>query len=185
MRSHAHDVQSIALRREMLARFETVGARVVEVDVPEDWDTLTSRSFNNVRLPERSEPFLGYLREDVRLFGVSLSPWINGLLLSGTEYVRGQRAKLLLLERVLDGIFDQGVGAHQQRQLSGQEFAVNLLALGGVGRDARPGPPPRCGPFRHSSLRSQQEATHAYRSDQPVQSPCNSAHTGYQDRQPV
>jgi len=36
-----------------------------------------------------------------------LSPWINGLLLSGPEYLRGQRAKLLLLQRVLDGVFDQ------------------------------------------------------------------------------
>jgi hypothetical protein len=42
----------------------------------------------------------------VRLFGVSLSPWINGLLLSGPEYLRGQRAKTLLLERVLGGIFE-------------------------------------------------------------------------------
>jgi len=60
-----------------------------------------------VRLPERTEPFLEYLREDVRQFGVSLSPWINGLLLGGPEYLRGQRAKLLLLQKVLDGVFNQ------------------------------------------------------------------------------
>jgi amidase/aspartyl-tRNA(Asn)/glutamyl-tRNA(Gln) amidotransferase subunit A len=75
--------------------------------MPPDWETLTSRSFNNVRLPERAEPFLRYLKEDVRLFGVALSPWINGLLLSGTEYLRGQRAKLVLLEQVLDHLFAQ------------------------------------------------------------------------------
>jgi Asp-tRNA(Asn)/Glu-tRNA(Gln) amidotransferase A subunit family amidase len=106
-RSHRHEGASIALRRSMLDGFREVGARVVEVEMPEDWETLTSSAFNNVRLPERSEPFLRYLKEDVRLFGVSLSPWVNGLLLSGTEYLRGQRAKLLLLERVLDRLFSQ------------------------------------------------------------------------------
>lgn len=94
-------------RRAMLGTFEDLGATVVEVELPEEWDTLTSFNFNNVRLPERTEPFLRYLQEDVRLFGVSLSPWINGLLLSGPEYLRGQRAKLLLLQRILDGVFDQ------------------------------------------------------------------------------
>ncbi len=129
LRSHAHEVQSIALRREMLARFETLGARVLEVEMPEDWDTLTSRSFNNVRLPERSEPFLRHLREDVRLFGVSLSPWINGLLLSGTEYLRGQRAKLLLLERVLDGLFDQCDAVVQTEPFPFDMIGLPLIAF--------------------------------------------------------
>ncbi|MEJ2203620.1 MAG: amidase [Gemmatimonadota bacterium] len=97
----------VEARRTMLATFESLGARIVEVALPEDWETLTGSDFNNVRLPERAEPFLEHLRRDVRLFGVSLSPWINGLLLSGPEYLRGQRAKLLLLERVLEGIFEE------------------------------------------------------------------------------
>lgn len=96
-----------AARRRMLATLEELGARVVEIELPADWDTLTSFNFNNVRLPERTEPFLAHLQKDVRLFGVSLSPWINGLLLGGPEYLRGQRAKMLLLQRVLDGMFDQ------------------------------------------------------------------------------
>jgi Asp-tRNA(Asn)/Glu-tRNA(Gln) amidotransferase A subunit family amidase len=96
----------VEARRNMLRTFEALGARLVEVDLPEDWETLTGAHFNNVRLPERAEPFLEHLRRDVRLFGVSLSPWINGLLLSGPEYLRGQRAKTLLLERVLGGIFE-------------------------------------------------------------------------------
>lgn len=103
----ARGEEAARARREMLATLETLGARVVELEMPTDWDVLTSRNLNNVRLPERSEPFLERLREDVRLFGVSLGPWINGLLLSGAEYVRGQRAKMLLLERTLDGIFGQ------------------------------------------------------------------------------
>jgi Asp-tRNA(Asn)/Glu-tRNA(Gln) amidotransferase A subunit family amidase len=95
----------VSARREMLTTFEGMGARIVEIELPADWETLTRFEFNNVRLPERSEPFLEHLRRDVRLFGVSLSPWINGLLLSGPEYLRGQRAKMLLLQRVLEDIF--------------------------------------------------------------------------------
>lgn len=94
-----------AARRAMISTFEEIGAKVVEVELPQDWALLTGGDFNNVRLPERTEPFLDVLRKDVRLFGVSLSPWINGLLLSGPEYLRGQRAKMLLLQRVLDGLF--------------------------------------------------------------------------------
>jgi Asp-tRNA(Asn)/Glu-tRNA(Gln) amidotransferase A subunit family amidase len=94
-------------RRRMLSTFEELGAESIELRLPRDWETLTSWDFNNVRLPERAEPFLEHLRRDVRLFGVSLSPWINGLLLPGTEYLRGQRAKLLLLRRVLDDLFAQ------------------------------------------------------------------------------
>lgn len=95
------------LRRTLLDTFEELGAEIVEVPPPADWETLTGGAFNNVRLPERAEPFLEQLRSDVRDFGVSLSPWINGLLLPGAEYLRGQRAKLVLLRRVLDGIFDR------------------------------------------------------------------------------
>lgn len=106
-REEGRRVVEAEARRTMLGTFEELGARIVEIEMPEAWDTLTSSTFNNVRLPERSEPFLEYLRRDVRLFGVSLSPWINGLLLSGDEYLRGQRAKLYLLRQVLDGIFGQ------------------------------------------------------------------------------
>lgn len=115
---------AIEARRRMLTRFEELGARVVDVEWPDEWDTLTSWDFNNVRLPERSEPFLDVLKEDVRLFGVSLSPWINGLLLSGTEYLRGQRAKLLLLRRVLDGLF-----AHCDVVLQTRPFPFDMIGL--------------------------------------------------------
>lgn len=95
------------LRTDMLRQLDDLGARVVEVVMPEQWEELTSSDLNNVRLPERTEPFLEHLQKDVRLFGVSLSPWINGLLLPGVEYLRGQRAKMLLLRRVLDQLFTQ------------------------------------------------------------------------------
>lgn len=104
-RRRVRAAEEVRARREMLDRFRDLGAEIVEVPYPRNWALLTGREFNNVRLPERSEAFLPYLQEDVRQFGVALSPWINGLLLSGTEYLRGQRAKLLLLERVLAEVF--------------------------------------------------------------------------------
>jgi Asp-tRNA(Asn)/Glu-tRNA(Gln) amidotransferase A subunit family amidase len=100
-------VHEARARGEMLRTLESLGARLVEISLPEDWELLTGGALNNIRLPERSEPFLPWLRSDVRLFGTALSGWINGLLLSGDEYLLGQRAKERLLRRVLDQIFDQ------------------------------------------------------------------------------
>ncbi len=101
------DRATLTARRTMLATLDELGAEIVELPFPTQWETLTSRDFNNVRLPERSEIFLEYLQRDVRGFGVSLSPWINGLLLPAAEYVRGSRARLVLLRRVLDEVFSQ------------------------------------------------------------------------------
>ena len=60
-----------------------------------------------MRLPERSEAFLPYLKQDLKLFGVSLNGWMQGLFLSGDEFLKGQRAKHVLLRRVLDDLFAQ------------------------------------------------------------------------------
>ncbi|MEU0091785.1 amidase [Kribbella sp. NPDC006257] len=81
--------------------------RVVDVTLPDEWDVLTNTAFNNVRLPERSEPFLPMLRSDLRGFGVSVTGWLQGALLGAGEYLIGQRAKALLLQRVLDDLFEQ------------------------------------------------------------------------------
>ncbi|NJD18660.1 MAG: amidase [Gemmatimonadetes bacterium] len=118
-----------AARRAMVATFEALGARVVEVALPDEWELLTNGNFNNVRLPERAEPFLGALRRDVRLFGVALSPWIHGLLLSGAEYVRGQRAKMVLLERVLDGSFSQCDAVVQTAPIPFDMIGLPLIAF--------------------------------------------------------
>jgi hypothetical protein len=83
------------------------GCTVVDVSLPTDWNLLTGGIFNNVRLAERSEPFMPHLRGNLRGFGVSLTSWLQGAILGGDEYVTGQRAKLLLLERVLDDLFGQ------------------------------------------------------------------------------
>ena len=117
------------LRVAMLAQMEELGARVIEVEMPDGWDELTSSEFNNVRLPERTEPFLEYLQQDVRLFGVSLSPWINGLLLPAAEYIRGQRAKMLLLERVLSQLFTQCDLVVQTRPFPFDMIGLPLIAF--------------------------------------------------------
>ncbi|HEX2132728.1 MAG TPA: amidase [Actinophytocola sp.] len=83
------------------------GARLVDVPLPAEWELLTGRVFNDVRLPERSEPFLPHLRADLRGFGVSVLGWLRGALLGSDEYLIGQRAKLVLLERVLTDLFDR------------------------------------------------------------------------------
>lgn len=103
--AYRREVATAEARRRMLATLEEMGAEIVELDFPTHWETLTSFNFNNVRLPERSEIFLEHLRNDVRRFGVSLAPWINGLLLPAAEYVRGSRARLVLLKEVLDDVF--------------------------------------------------------------------------------
>ncbi|WP_422774126.1 amidase [Plantactinospora sp. WMMC1484] len=105
---YADGTSATALARQaFLAELATVsGATLVDVALPAEWSLLTGGSFNNVRLPERSEPFMPYLRTDLRGFGVSVTSWLQGALLGANEFLTGQRAKLLLLERVLDGIFD-------------------------------------------------------------------------------
>jgi Asp-tRNA(Asn)/Glu-tRNA(Gln) amidotransferase A subunit family amidase len=83
------------------------GVRIVEVPLPAEWDLLTGNAFNNVRLPERSEPFLSQLATDLRGFGVSVLGWLQGALLGADEFLIGQRAKTLLLERVLTDTFNR------------------------------------------------------------------------------
>lgn len=94
-------------RQEYLAQLaEIPGVTLVDVALPEGWSQLTGSTFNNVRLPERSEPFMPYLRTNLRGFGVSVTSWLQGALMGANEFITGQRAKLLLLERVLNELFD-------------------------------------------------------------------------------
>lgn len=100
--------ETLAARQAFLAKLSTIsGVEVVEIPFPDEWGVLAGSAFNDVRLPERTEPFLPSLQQDLTLFGVSVTSWLSGALLGGTEVVRGQRAKQLLLERVLDQVFDR------------------------------------------------------------------------------
>ncbi|SCF13227.1 aspartyl-tRNA(Asn)/glutamyl-tRNA(Gln) amidotransferase subunit A [Micromonospora haikouensis] len=102
----AGTTETAAARAAYLAKLAAIpGATVVDVPLPDEWDLLTGGAFNNVRLPERSEPFMPYLRTDLRGFGVSVTSWLQGALLGANEFITGQRAKLLLMERVLDQLF--------------------------------------------------------------------------------
>ncbi len=94
-------------RRLFLSELERLGVRIIIMEPPPRWDELTSRSFNAVRLAERSELYLDILRKDVRLFGVALPSWINGLLISGDEYLKGQRARVALLRLTIEQVFDR------------------------------------------------------------------------------
>ncbi|MGR3935576.1 amidase [Streptomyces sp. BRA346] len=82
------------------------GVTLVEIRYPTDWSLLTGGAFNAARLSERTEPFRHWLREDLTKFGVSVLSWLQGLMLSGDEWITAQRAKHHLLRAVLDGPFD-------------------------------------------------------------------------------
>ncbi|MCO1597491.1 amidase [Micromonospora sp. RHAY321] len=94
-------------RAAYLAQLAAIpGVTLVDVPLPAEWGQLTGSTFNNVRLPERAEPFMPYLRTDLRGFGVSVTSWLQGALMGGNEFITGQRAKLLLMDRVLNDLFD-------------------------------------------------------------------------------
>ncbi|WP_205696551.1 amidase [Conexibacter sp. SYSU D00693] len=98
---------TVALRQAFLDEMVKAGVTIVQIPFPDDWSTLTGTAFNNVRLPERSEPFMDVLRTDVTKFGVSLNSWIQGLFLTGDTYLKGQRMKQDLLQKSLEQIFDK------------------------------------------------------------------------------
>ncbi|NGO09168.1 amidase [Streptomyces sp. HC44] len=91
------------LRGSFLDQLDAIrGVTLVDVTYPADWTLLTG-TFNAARLAERTEPFRHWLREDPAKFGVSLLSWLQGLMLSGDEWITAQRAKNHLLREVLDG----------------------------------------------------------------------------------
>lgn len=91
------------LRGTFLDTLDSIpGATLVEVAYPADWTLLTG-TFNAARLAERTEPFRHWLRADPAKFGVSLLTWLQGLMLSGDEWITAQRAKNHLLREVPTG----------------------------------------------------------------------------------
>ncbi|MBO1330858.1 amidase [Streptomyces sp. VRA16 Mangrove soil] len=93
-----------ALRQAFLDRLDAIaGVTLVDVAYPADWSLLTG-DFNAARLSERTEPFRHWLREDPAKFGVSLLSWLQGLMISGDEWITAQRAKTHLLREVLDTV---------------------------------------------------------------------------------
>ena len=129
-------------RRAFLREIEAAGAELVEVTPSERWSELSSFLFNAVRLPERTEPFLEHLRDDVRLFGVSLNSWMQGLFLSADEYLKGQRARHALLAATLDEIFDRCDVVVQTGHVPFDMIGLPLIALPTGHRATDDGPRP-------------------------------------------
>ncbi|WP_330308131.1 MULTISPECIES: amidase [unclassified Streptomyces] len=95
------------LRGALLDQLDTIpGITLVDIAYPTDWALLTG-TFNAARLAERTELFRHWLRADPAKFGVSLLSWLQGLMLSGDEWITAQRAKNHLLREVLDGLMDR------------------------------------------------------------------------------
>jgi len=95
------------LRSTFLDRLDAIpGVTLVDITYPDDWTLLTG-TFNAARLAERTEPFRHWLRSDPAKFGVSLLSWLQGLMLSGDEWITAQRAKNHLLREVLDGVLSK------------------------------------------------------------------------------
>ncbi|MEU5104522.1 MULTISPECIES: amidase [unclassified Streptomyces] len=95
------------LRGALLDRLDAIeGLTLVDIAYPADWNLLTG-TFNAARLVERTEPFRHWLRTDPAKFGVSLLSWLQGLMLSGDEWLTAQRAKNHLLREVLDGVLNR------------------------------------------------------------------------------
>ncbi|MFF3654629.1 amidase [Streptomyces olivochromogenes] len=95
------------LRTALLNQLDAIpGVTLVDIAYPADWTLLTG-TFNAARLAERTEPFRHWLREDPAKFGVSLLSWLQGLMLSGDEWITAQRAKNHLLREVLDGLMNR------------------------------------------------------------------------------
>ena len=63
------------------------GVTLVEIRLPRRLVLLTGSAFNAARLSERTEPFRHWLREDPTKFGVSVLGWLQGLMLSGDEWI--------------------------------------------------------------------------------------------------
>ncbi|TDC80270.1 amidase [Streptomyces hainanensis] len=95
------------VRRALLDQLDAIpGVTLVDVAYPDDWSLLTG-AFNSARLAERTEPFRHWLRDDPRKFGVSLLSWLQGLMLSGDEWITAQRAKNHLLREVFESVLGE------------------------------------------------------------------------------
>ncbi len=94
------------LRTALLNQLDAIpGVVLADIAYPADWTLLTG-TFNAARLAERTEPFRHWLREDPAKFGVSLHQ-LQGLMLSGDEWITAQRAENHLLREVLDGLMNR------------------------------------------------------------------------------
>jgi len=96
------------LRRQLISELEgNANVRMVgEVTLPEQWDELTSSPLGG----SHGDPtafFIEHLRRDVRNFADRLPRFLNGMLQSADTYVKVQQARMLLLHRIHQQLFNQ------------------------------------------------------------------------------
>jgi Asp-tRNA(Asn)/Glu-tRNA(Gln) amidotransferase A subunit family amidase len=102
-----NDARVNELRGRMLDDLADVGAAVVgEVDLPDDWSTLTGNPLGG-SIAEPTNAFLEELQQDVRPFAQRLPRFLNGMFQSGDTYLKVQQARNLLYQRLLDQLFTQ------------------------------------------------------------------------------
>ncbi|MEM7414733.1 MAG: amidase [Gemmatimonadota bacterium] len=102
------DGRDADLRADFLRWLESTGQVEVvgEVTPPDQWDELTAPPLGG----SHGDPtafFIPQLRRDVRLFGDRLPRFLNGMLQSADTYVKVQQARLLLLHRIQNQLFNQ------------------------------------------------------------------------------
>lgn len=98
----------VELRRQLISELEgNANVRMVgEVTLPEQWDELTSSPLGG----SHGDPtafFIEHLRRDVRNFADRLPRFLNGMLQSADTYVKVQQARMLLLQRIHEQMFNQ------------------------------------------------------------------------------
>lgn len=91
-------------RQNVLKVFASLGAKIVEIPVPED---VTKYAGLNSTNGESSEAFREELRGDLKLFNGRLTGFVSGLMRGADHYITGRRAQYLLSESILEQVFDQ------------------------------------------------------------------------------
>jgi Asp-tRNA(Asn)/Glu-tRNA(Gln) amidotransferase A subunit family amidase len=93
-------------RQAMLATLANIGYDVVDVDLPDEYETLSGGAFN-VSSSERAEMDFAVLKEDVRLFADRLTGWTGALMLGGAEVAKGLRCRMRAIELAFTELFSQ------------------------------------------------------------------------------
>ena len=102
-----NNADELALRRDLVAKLEGLGADIVpDVTLPDDFEALSSDPLGG----SHGDPtgfFIEELRKDVRNFADRLPRFLNGMLQSADTYIKVQQARCLLAHRLSTQLFNQ------------------------------------------------------------------------------
>lgn len=93
-----------AARTALLDTLKSLGATLVEVPTPASVTEYAARAATN---GESSEMFREFLRGDLTKFGGRLTGFVSGLMRGADHYISARRANVLLVEAILDEVFDK------------------------------------------------------------------------------